>query len=214
MYAIVSRTNADYSALTRGKLIRVATRLFGRDGFGAVSSERIVKAAGLTRGALYHHFDGKEGLFAAVLEEQMRELHRRLAVTGRGARSPLSGLRKGIRAYFEACTSPAFRQVVLLDGPAVVGWGRWRALDLTLGLGLLKQGLEAAVAGGELTRQPTDVLAHLVAGALIDGAMVVARDRRKARRVESALWSLLLHGLTPRGARKTATRRPGPRRTR
>jgi len=195
MYAIVTLTNAEYSEATRRKLIRVATRLFGRDGFGAVSSERIVEAAGLTRGALYHHFEGKEGLFAAVLAERMRDLHRRLAAAGRGARSPLAGLRKGIRTYLEACVSPAFRQIVLLDGPAVVGWERWRALDLKLGLGLLKQGLEAAMASGELTRQPTDVLAQLVAGALIDGAMVVARDRRKARRVESALWSLLLHGL-------------------
>src|SRR5262249_51465295 len=125
----------------------------------------------------------------------MRALHRRLAAAGRGADSPLAALRKGIAEYLRACTDPGFRQIVLLDGPTVVGWQRWRSLDLTLGLGLLKQGLEAAMAAGQLERQPTDVRAHLIAGAVIDGAMVVARDPKKAREVEAALLRLLLHGL-------------------
>src|SRR5262249_48636267 len=191
----MAKSNAEYSEATQRKLIGVATRLFGRSGYGATSAERIVRVAGLTRGALYHHFDGKEGLFAAVLEDQMRALHRKLARAGRRARSPLAALRNGIRAYLRACTEPGFRQIVLIDGPTVVGWQRWRALDLTLGLGLLKQGLEAAMARGQLARQSTDVVAHLIAGALIDGAMVVARDRKKARQVEAALWGLVLHGL-------------------
>lgn len=190
------RTNAEHSRATRQKLLRVAARVFGRDGFAATSAERIVRLAGLTRGALYHHFDGKEGLFAAVLEDRMRGLHRKLAATGRKAHSPLDALRRGIGAYLRASTVPGFRQIVLIDGPTVVGWERWRSLDLTLGLGLLERALDAAMARGDLARQPTDVVAQLVAGALIDGAMVVARDPTKVRQVEAALWRLVLHGLS------------------
>ena len=189
------RTNAEYSLATRRRLLRVASQLFGRHGFAAVPAERIVRAARLTRGALYHHFDGKEGLFAAVLEERMRTLHARLARRGKGASTPLDALRAGFHAYLRACTDPAFRQVVLVDGPSVLGWQRWRELDLTLGLGLLRGTLAAAMERGQLAREPAEVVAQLLAGALIDGAMVVAQDRRKVRQVEAALWRLVTRGL-------------------
>jgi AcrR family transcriptional regulator len=179
------KSNAEYSLETRGRLVDVATPLFARHGYAGTSAEQIVRAARLTRGALYHHFGGKDGLFAAVLEQQMRRLKERLAETGKHARSPVDALRAGIHVYLQMCLDGGFRTIVLIDGPTVMGWKTWRALDLKLGLGLLKGAL------AHITGKDADVLAQLIAGALIDGAMVVAQEPKRAKEVEQTLWQLV-----------------------
>jgi AcrR family transcriptional regulator len=171
----------------RSKLVGVGRRLFARRGYAGVAAEEIVAAAGVTRGALYHHFDGKEGLFRAVLVEEMAALKARLARAA-AAGSPAGSVERGIRAYLRACAEPRVRRVLLVDGPAVLGWHAWRALDLQSGLGLLRRGLQAAgVADAEVATQ-------VLAGALIDGAMLIGqrpRDAKLRRRVERALLRLL-----------------------
>jgi AcrR family transcriptional regulator len=184
------KSNAEHSLQTRGRLVEVATPLFSRQGYDGTSAEHIVRAARLTRGALYHHFGGKEGLFAAVLEQQMRRLKERLADAGKHARSPIDALRAGIHVYLQTCLDDGFRTIVLIDGPTVMGWKTWRALDLKLGLGLLKGVL------GHITGKDADVLAQLIAGALIDGAMVVAQEPKRAKEVERTLWRLVAGALS------------------
>ncbi len=193
------RRKAERAEATRRTLVRVGRRLFARRGFEAVPQEAIVAAAGVTRGALYHHFDGKRGLFRAVVVDAMQEVHARLARAAAGASHPLEGLERGVRAFVESCADPVYQRVLLVDGPAVLGWHEWRALDLEYGLGLLLRGLRAAAAAGAIAVPDVDTAAHLLAGALIDGAMLVGRDPGAATRrhvLETALR--LLRGLSAR----------------
>ena len=186
------RRTREQAARTRLELARAGRRLFARRGFAGVSAEEVVAAAGVTRGALYHHFDGKEGLFAAVVEDAMIDLKGRLAAAAAGARSPGEALERGVRAFLAACVEPATRQILLVDGPAVLGWHAWRELDLRHGLGLLRSGLAAAARDG--ARLDIDAAAHLLAGAMIDAAMVVGGapgDDRLRRRVETTLLRLV-----------------------
>jgi AcrR family transcriptional regulator len=202
----MSSVKAEQAERTRSTLLRTGRRLFAQRGYDGVSAEEIVAAAKVTRGALYHHFaGGKEGLFRAVVEDVMREVKDRLAADAARARSPIDAVEKGVRSFLDACSEPAVQRVLLVDGPAVLGWHEWRALDLGLGLGLLRRGLEAAAKAGEIEAPDLETATHLLAGALVDGAMLVGKDRgdpRIRRSVEATILRLL-RGLSPsRAARR------------
>lgn len=171
---------ANQARATRERLEQVARKLFAQRGFSDVSAEELVAAAQVTRGALYHHYDGKEGLLAAVAENVMRELHAKLAAEAAGARDPLQGLQRGIRAFLDLGTKPATQRILLIDAPAVLGWQAWRAMDERYGLGLLRHGLAAATEAGLLTEYDPDMLAHLLLGALTEAAMMIVRAKNPA----------------------------------
>jgi AcrR family transcriptional regulator len=195
------RTRADAEGTARA-LVQAGRRLFVRRGFDDTSSEDIVRAAGVTRGALYHHFGGKPGLFREVVEQMMRAAHEQLArsVAGRGG-DALAMLEYGVRSFLRICVEPGFHRVLLVDAPTVLGWQDWRALDLRYGVGLLRQGLRAAVAAGQLAVPDVDIASHLLAGALIDGAMLIASgpdDRSLRRCVETSVLALLRGLRAPR----------------
>lgn len=169
------------AARTRTLLERAARGLFEARGYAAVSAEQIVAAAGVTRGALYHHYDGKMGLFEAVAEAAMRRLHANVAAHAGAARDPLAALRLGMHRFLELATAPRLQRVLFIDAPSVLGWQRWRALDERYGLGLLKQGIALAIKSGQLREQSIDLAAHILLSALIESAMVIARSDNKAR---------------------------------
>src|SRR5215831_12328199 len=190
----MAATKAEQGRSTRQKLERVGRGLFAARGFAAVSAEELVAAAGVTRGALYHHYDGKEGLFLAVLESVMRDLHERLVRASRAAKDPVQALEIGIAVFLKECTVQETQRILLIDGPAVLGWARWREMDARYGLGLLRQGLSSAMARGMLRRGDPEMESHVLLGALTEAAMVVARSTRpvRARRsAEQALRSLI-----------------------
>jgi AcrR family transcriptional regulator len=187
-------TKAAQTAATRTRLEKVARDLFAARGFEAVSAEELVAKADVTRGALYHHYDGKEGLFAAVVEAVMQELHAELVRETAGLADPLAALERGFGVFLKACSEPSVQRILLIDAPAVLGWQRWREMDAKYGLGLIRQALSAAVAAQLLGRRDVDVLAHLLLGSLTEAAMVIARSPNpgKARRAaERALASVL-----------------------
>ena len=174
-------TRTARTAATKGRLETVARELFGARGFEAVSAEELVAKADVTRGALYHHYDGKEGLFAALVETIMGELHAQLAREAAGQGDPLKALQLGVGVFLKACSEPSVQQILLVDAPAVLGWQRWRELDAKYGLGLLKQALAAAAAAGSLRGCDVDVTAHLLLGAITEAAMLIARAPNPAR---------------------------------
>ena len=192
------------SRSTRTKLIRSARALFARRGYAGTGTEEIVRRAGVTRGALYHQFPSKEDLFLAVYEQVEQELTERV-VAGLGELdSPLAALRAGMRAFLQACTTPEVQRIVLLDGPAVLGWERWREVAERYGLGLIEREVEAAVQAGEIAALAPGPLAHLLMGALDEAALLVAREPAGADEV-AALLERLLDGLRPdRRARRSA----------
>ncbi len=183
----VKRTQAERSESTRSALIKAARDLFAARGYGGVGTEEIVRAAGVTRGALYHHFEGKRELFEAVYEQIEVELAERIAAgaLAANAASPLEAMRAGAEMFLQACTEPEAQQIALLDGPAVLGWDRWREIAAAHGLGLIEATLQAAVDAGAIDPQPVRPLAHVLMGALDEAAMLVARaEDPEAMRVE------------------------------
>ncbi len=194
---------AERSEETRAALIAAARSLFAERGYAAVGTEEIVRAARMTRGALYHHFAGKEDLFRAVYEEVEAELLTRIAADAETAAAgdPLEVLRAGTRAFLQACEDPAVQRISLIDAPSVLGWEQWREIGLRYGLGLVQGALEAAMEAGLVERQPVRPLAHLLLGAVDEAAMLVARadDGGQTRREVTAAVDRYLDSLRPRG---------------
>jgi AcrR family transcriptional regulator len=182
---------ASRSASTRAKLIRAARKLFASKGYASVGTEEIVRRAGVTRGALYHQFAGKEDLFLAVYEQVEQELTARMAGTLGDVTSPFAAMRAGIRAFLEACRTPEVQRIVLIDGPAVLGWERWREVAERNGLGLIEAVAAAAIEAGEIDRLPPELLAHLLMGALDEAALLVVRDPAATDAVAATLERML-----------------------
>jgi AcrR family transcriptional regulator len=181
-----ARTQAQRSAATRDALIAAARRLFTERGYDDVGTEEIVRAAGVTRGALYHHFRDKAGLLEAAYERIEAESTERVAriVLGSELHSPLEAMKAGVEAFLDECAQPELRQVALIDAPAVLGWERWREIGAANGLGLIEASLAAAMEAGEITRLPAKPLAHLLMGSLDEAAMLIARSESPRRRAE------------------------------
>jgi AcrR family transcriptional regulator len=193
------RTQADRSAETRASLLKAARPLFAEHGFAGVGTETIVEAAGVTRGALYHQFADKTDLFEAVYEGIEEELAQRLGerIAAAGASDPLEVMTLGANAWLDACAEPEVQQIVLLDGPAVLGWQRWREIALRHGLGLIEGLLTHAIEVGRIRPQPVHALAHVLAGALDEAGLYVARaeDRAAASEEMRTVIAELVAGL-------------------
>jgi AcrR family transcriptional regulator len=168
------RTQAERTAATRQALLGAAQDLFAARGYARTGREDIVRAAGVTRGALYHHFTNKEQLFRAVFESMEAALLTRIAVAAGGGRDPREQLHRGCSAFLDAATDPAVQRVILIDAPSVLGWQEWRAVDARYGLGMMREGLEAAMQAGQIRRQPVTPLAHLLLAALNEAALYIA----------------------------------------
>jgi AcrR family transcriptional regulator len=197
------RTQAERSEATRASLIAAARRLFTARGYDAVGAEEIVRAAGVTRGALYHHFGGKSGLLDAAYEQLEAESTARVAriVLGSDLHSPLEAMAAGIEAFLDECAEPELRQIALHDAPAVLGWDRWREIGAANGLGLIEASLAAAIEAGEIRDLPVKPMAHLLLGALDEAAMLVARSEEPARRAEvTSVLLTLLEGFAVAGS--------------
>jgi AcrR family transcriptional regulator len=180
------RSQAERAEATRAALIAAARRLFTESGYDGVGTEEIVRAAGVTRGALYHHFGGKRELLDAAYEQLEAESTERVArvVLGSELESPLQAMKAGIAAFLDECAEPELRQIALHDAPAVLGWDRWREIGEANGLGLIEASLIAAIEAGEIRPLPVKPMAHVLLGALDEAAMLVARSEDPASRAE------------------------------
>lgn len=194
-------SKAEQSEATRAALIAAAAPLFAQKGYGEVATEEVVRAAGVTRGALYHHFAGKTELFRAVYEEVERELVQRIAESAiSSASDPLQALHAGAQAFLDVCEDPAVQRIALVDAPSVLGWEQWREIGLRYGLGLVEGTVQAAMDAGLIERQPVRPLAHLLLGAIDEGAMLLARaeDGGKTRAEVGDTVARFLEALRPR----------------
>jgi AcrR family transcriptional regulator len=180
------RSQLERTEATRAALIAAARRLFTERGYENVATEEVVRAAGVTRGALYHHFGGKPGLLDAAYQQLEAESTERVAkiVLGSELESPLEAMKAGIEAFLDECAEPELRQIALHDAPAVLGWDRWREIGAANGLGLIEASLTAAIEAGEIRELPVKAMAHLLLGALDEAAMLVARSKDPESRAE------------------------------
>jgi AcrR family transcriptional regulator len=205
----------EHGEATRAALVRAAQRLFTRKGYAATSTEEIVRAAKVTRGALYHHFSDKEELFRAVFEASEAQMLERVLGAAANVPSPLAQLQVAVDAFLEACLDTPLRRIILQEGPAVLGWTTWHEIDSQYAFGAVSAGLQAAMDTGELERQPVEPLAHLVVGSLMQAGMVVARadDQKAASAAIGHALHRMLDGLRPAADRGRAagSRRRVPR---
>jgi AcrR family transcriptional regulator len=192
------RTKAAQREATTAALIAAARVLFAEKGYAGVGTEEIVQRAGVTRGALYHHFrGGKEDLFHAVLVQVSAETTQRVLAKADAAGDPWETLMVGVDAFLDASAIPEVQRIMLVDGPAVLGWDVWRAADGEFALSALEQALQHAMDTGGMVSQPARPLAHVLLGAIDEAAMVVARaEDPEAARVEMGqTMRRLLEGL-------------------
>jgi len=196
------RTQAERSAATRGALVAAARRLWSERGYAAVGTPEIAAAARVTRGAMYHQFADKAALFLVVAEAVEADVTARLGeyVVASGAADPAAALHAAVDGWLAACEEPEVRQVLLLDGPVVLGWDGFRDVALRHGLGLTEAMLQAAIDAGQLAPQPTRGLAHVLIGAMDEAAMYLATagDRVAARAEVARVLHALLDGLLDR----------------
>lgn len=159
---------------TRDRLIEAARDLFGRHGYDGTSIEAILRAAGIQRGALYHHFDSKRAVFDAVLDRVIADLAERVAVAARAAPDPAASLRAGCSTWLHLALDPAIQRITLLDPPSVLGWKRAREIDTRHTLGGVRRILQRTTAGRERTPGEVDVLAHMLLAAVGEAALHIA----------------------------------------
>jgi AcrR family transcriptional regulator len=190
-------TQAERRESTRTALIEAGRRLFATLGYDAVAAEQIVEEAGVTRGALYHHFDGKAGLFEAVFLEIEGELVTKFPLEEFLSGDPLGALRAGVSRFLALSLENEVQQIALIDAPAVLGWTRWHQIEAEHGLGLIQAGLDAAVAAGQIKPLPTAELANAMLGSLTESALAVSRadDRVAAQARAEQVLTALLDGL-------------------
>jgi AcrR family transcriptional regulator len=168
---MTSGTRAEQRAHTRRVLLRTARELFASRGYGAVGLAEIVGAAGVTKGALYHHFDSKAAVFRAVLAQVQQEVAEQVAVAADAHDDAWTQLTAGCQAFLAASTDPRIQRIMLVDGPAVLGWNEWRAQDEATSVRHLADALTALVEQGIIADQPVAPLTHLLSGAMNEAAL-------------------------------------------
>jgi AcrR family transcriptional regulator len=187
-------TRAQKAEVTRRALLEAARELFTSRGYHAVGVRDFAAQAGVTRGALYHHFPDKEALFLAVFDAVERELMSQAPNDAGSSRDLWTSFRKGIQIYLSAVTRPDVQRITLIDGPAVLGWPRWRQLEEGYGLGSITAALKAAMSARLIKSRPIEPLAHLIFGSVMEAALLVAHSdnpQRRSAEVGRALDDLL-----------------------
>ncbi|SEL44449.1 TetR/AcrR family transcriptional regulator [Rhodococcus maanshanensis] len=186
-----------YAESTRRALLDAGLALFVERGFGAVSAEELAATSGVTRGALYHHFDGKQGLFEALFEEQEERAARRVGAAMAAHEDPWDRQSAGLDEFLAVCAEPDYREIVLLQGPVALGWDRWRELDQRYLRGLVLDDVRALREAGVIRPHPDELVAAAVFGAIteISLAAVRAPDPVLAREEAARVILELLSGL-------------------
>jgi AcrR family transcriptional regulator len=193
-------TQAERRETTRDAIVTKAVKLFGRRGFSATTIDEIATAAGVAKGAVYHHFPNKTAIFEAVLEQTSTELAAALASAARTAPDVLAMLARGTEGYFDACSKGPVGRIILKDGPAVLGWARWREIDEAHFGQTIPQALTIAMSQGLIDPQPIGPLSRLLLGAVTEAAAACAAspDPAATGSEHAAAFERLLQGLRKR----------------
>lgn len=184
---------------TRQLLVSVARELFTEQGYAATSIEEIIKRAGVARGALYHHFPGKDALFRAVYDEVQTEVATRVVATAVSAQEPWEGVRAGLGAFLDACLEPAFRRIVVMDSVPVLSQDVWDGGIEHNELPMLRSVL-TPLAETYLPGVAVEPLVHVALGGLYGAALYIARspDPKTARAEADTVLDTLIGGLRSR----------------
>ena len=192
----MSPTQRERTEGTTAALTKAARELFAADGYAATSLDDVVAKAGVTKGALYHHFSGKRDLFGAVVSAEQVRLSGVMVAAYQRRADPWEAFEAGASAFIEACQEPGVQRIFLLDAPSALGWETIRHLE-SGSLRMMEIGIRRAIEAGSIADRPIEPLAHLLFGAICEIAMVVARSDDQDAALEEGLSELhrLLAGL-------------------
>lgn len=168
-------TKAEKAASTRASLIAVARRLFAARGYAGTSTEAVLEESRVSRGALYHHFENKQALFAATMEAVEIDVAAATARARANVTDPVEALLLSFNAFLDLACETEVRQIILTDAHSVLGWQKWREIEERYGLGGLKRALRFVAGSGRIREDMVDVFAHILLASLIEVAFLVAR---------------------------------------
>lgn len=193
---VTRRTQAERTEATTAALVDAAHALFARDGYDATSLDAVAARAKMTKGAVYHHFEGKRQLFEAVFTGEVERMVTPLAAAYARKKDPWDAFKAGCHAFLDECLDPGLQRIFLLDASAAIGWEGIRRLESPL-LGMMELGISRAAEAGRIGSRPPGPLAHFLFGAICEMAMIVARadDQKGAHREASAEIGRVLDGL-------------------
>lgn len=179
-----------------------AAELFAERGYAGTSLDEVVARARVTKGALYHHFAGKQGLFEAVFDQYEAVMVERTAAAVADERDAVAMAVAGLGAFLDVCLDPGYQRVVLQDAPAVFGYGQWREREEDCSLGLIRRVVTALDAAGALPPLPLETLSQLLFGAFGAAALTIASaaDPRQARAEVVETFVAMLEGLRAQAA--------------
>jgi AcrR family transcriptional regulator len=182
---------AERGAATRNQLLTIATRLFAEHGYEGSSIEAVLKESGLSRGALYHHYAGKDALFEAVAEATEAAVGVKIIEAIEGLTDPIEALKTATLAWIRLAGDPVIQRILLIDAPSVLGWEKWRAMEERYAFGGLKAVLRAT---GAVPEEFADLHAHMLLAAINECALLVSRggDPEKAEAAVEEFLNRLL----------------------
>lgn len=193
---VARRTQAERTEATTGALVDAARELFARDGYAATSLAAVAARADVTKGAVYHHFEGKQQLFEAVFTREVERMAAPLVAAYSRKKDPWEAFKAASRAFLDECLDPDVQRIVLLDALSAIGWEQVRHLETPL-LQMMELGISRAAEAGRIAQRPPAPLAHFLYGALCETAMIVARadDQKVAHRQAVTEIGRILDGL-------------------
>ena len=183
-------SNIERSRKTSAQLVAIARRFFSTYGYAGTSLEEIVREAGMTRGALYHHFGGKNGLFLSVFDDVQAEIGNRIIEVDKSNLSLWDRFIGCTRVFFEACLDSELQQIVLIDAPAFLGWNTWRKIDEERTLGILRSHLKELIEKGIIKPLPLEPLTHAISGANNETLLWIAKSDDPKKALDEA-WSTI-----------------------
>lgn len=190
------RKSKEETAATIHKLMGIARIHFTEHGYAGAALESIVQEANLTRGAVYHHFRSKKELFREVLEDVQREVAEKVEEAAAESDELWQQLALGCRGFLMAAVEPRNKRIMLVDGPAILGWDVWREMDKKHSMRLLRGQLGMMQEEGCFRDVSLDAMTHLLSGALNELALWLAHESPASDALDDALKALqtLLHG--------------------
>ena len=184
----------EHSESTREALVDSAVTLFTKHGYAATSLDAIAKRARVTKGALYHHFTGKQALFEAAFDAVETQVLERLQRIMRGSAPPWERALQGLRSFLESCLDPAYQRIAVHEAPVVMGWERWREAEDQFSLGLISESVRELIEAGEVDDVPVEITARMLFGALSTAATTIASSaepKKVSAQVETVIVRLL-----------------------
>lgn len=185
------------SETTVTAILRCARKQFARVGYSATTIDQIAADAGVAKGGVYHHFATKAAIFAAVFDQVSEDVAQEVFSIARAEKDVLQSIVVGTKAYFECCSKKNYRKILLEDGPSVLGWEKWRAIDAKHFGGATTSALKAAIDTKLIRPQPVEPLATLVNGAITEAAFACANsgNYRSTAMAYSQAFEHMLEGL-------------------